>query len=142
MNSMDLKDVAGPIDVGRAIDAGAWGRYQKWLVMMTALTIIFDGFDNQLLGLALPSIMGEWGLGRSAFSPIVSLGYVGMMIGGATGGAAGDRFGRRSALLGSVLMFGVATIAISIVNSLGALAAARFVAGAGLGAALPNAAAL
>ena len=50
------------------------------LVLLTALTIIFDGFDNQLLGLALPSIMQDWGLARSAFAPVVSFSYAGMMI--------------------------------------------------------------
>ena len=112
------------------------------LVLLTALTIIFDGFDNQLLGLALPSIMQDWGLARSAFAPVVSLGYLGMMIGGAVAGRAGDRFGRRTALLGSVLSFAVATAAIAIAAGPTSLTALRFIAGVGLGGAIPNAAAL
>lgn len=130
------------IEVGRTIDEGRWSGYQKWLVLLTALTIIFDGFDNQLLGLALPAIMQDWGLARSAFAPVVSLGYVGMMIGGAGAGMAGDRLGRRVALLGSVSAFGIATATIAFAESLTSLAALRFVAGIGLGGAIPNAAAL
>ena len=45
--------------------------------------------------------MREWGVPRSDFAPVVSLGYAGMMIGGALAGPAGDRFGRQTALLGS-----------------------------------------
>jgi AAHS family 4-hydroxybenzoate transporter-like MFS transporter len=112
------------------------------LVLLTALTIIFDGFDNQLLGLALPSIMQDWGLARSAFAPVVSLSYVGMMIGGAAAGRAGDRLGRRTALLASVLIFAVITAAISLSGGPTSLAVLRFIAGVGLGGAIPNAAAL
>jgi AAHS family 4-hydroxybenzoate transporter-like MFS transporter len=130
------------IDVANAIDAGGWGRYQRRLVALTATAVVFDGFDNQLLGLALPAIMSDWGHTRSAFAPIVSLGFLGMMIGGATGGSAGDHLGRRAALVMSVVTFAVATSAIALVGGVGALAACRFIAGLGLGAALPNATAL
>ena len=133
---------APTIDVGRVMDDGAWGAYQKWLVFLTALVIVFDGFDNQLLGVALPSMMREWGVPRSAFSPIVSLGYLGMMIGGTLAGIAGDRIGRRTALLGCMVLFAVATLATAGAGSLAALAALRLVAGVGLGGAMPNAAAL
>ena len=74
-----------PIDVDRLLNDGRWTAYQQWLVFLTALTIIFDGFDNQLLGVALPTIMSEWSVTRGAFAPVVSLGYLGMMIGGTAG---------------------------------------------------------
>jgi len=131
-----------PIDVGRMLDAGRWGAYQQLLVFLTALTIIFDGIDNQLLGIAIPSIMRDWGVARSAFAPIVSLGFLGMMIGGAIAGAAGDRFGRRGALLGSMVLFGAATLAVGVVATPGQLGVLRLVAGIGLGGAMPNAASL
>src|SRR5438046_10202984 len=65
-----------------------------------------------------------------------------MMIGGAVGGILGDRIGRRTALLFSMLSFAVLTLAISTVNGLMLLGAFRFLAGLGLGGAMPNAAAL
>jgi AAHS family 4-hydroxybenzoate transporter-like MFS transporter len=58
-----------------------------------ATTIVFDGVDNQLLGIALPSLLAEWQLPRSALAPVISLGYVGMMIGGAVAGVLADRWG-------------------------------------------------
>lgn len=131
-----------PVDVGRALDEGKWGGYQKWLIFLTALTIVFDGFDNQLLGVAIPTIMRDWTVPRSAFAPVVSLGYLGMMIGGTLAGLAGDRFGRKSALLGSMLLFGVATLAVAAIDTVTALGLLRLVAGVGLGGAMPNAAAL
>src|SRR6266850_1949718 len=130
------------IDVGSALDDADWSRYQKLLVFATAMTIILDGLDNQLLGAALPALMREWRLTRPAFVPVQTSGMIGMMVGGAIGGMIGDRFGRRVALLGSVVSFGVLTILVSFAGGVTMLTVLRFFAGLGLGGAMPNAAAL
>jgi AAHS family 4-hydroxybenzoate transporter-like MFS transporter len=130
------------VDVGAVLDEGRWSGYQKLLVLATALTIILDGVDNQLLSVAIPALMVEWSLPRAPFTNVVAIGLVGMMVGGAIAGIAGDRLGRRVALLGSVFTFGVLTIAISFVDSIWTLGILRFLSGLGLGGAMPNAAAL
>jgi AAHS family 4-hydroxybenzoate transporter-like MFS transporter len=130
------------VDVGQTLDTGRWTGYQKWLVFLIALTIVFDGFDNQLLGVALPTIMREWSVPRGAFAPVVSLGYLGMMIGGTLAGLAGDRFGRKVALLWCMVIFGLTTIGAAAVNDVTGLGILRLLAGVGLGGAMPNAAAL
>ena len=106
------------------------------------LTIVFDGIDNQLLGIVIPTLMGEWHVPRRAFAPVVSLGYLGMMVGGLVAGLVGDRIGRRAALLGSMILFGVLTVAGAFVNSPEMMGVLRFLAGIGLGGAMPNAATL
>jgi AAHS family 4-hydroxybenzoate transporter-like MFS transporter len=130
------------VALAQPLDDGRWTGYQRWLVALVAAAVVFDGIDNQLLGIVIPSVMVEWGLPRSAFAPVVSLGYVGMMIGGAVAGVLGDRFGRRAALLGSVAVFGLMTLAAAMADSIVSFAALRLLAGLGLGGALPNAAAL
>ena len=130
------------IDVGSLLDEGPWSGYQKRLVLATALAIILDGFDNQLLGAAVPALMSEWSLPRQAFAPILTSGMAGMMLGGAFGGYIGDRLGRRVALLASVISFGVLTVLVSVADSVVMLGVLRFFAGLGLGGAMPNAAAL
>jgi AAHS family 4-hydroxybenzoate transporter-like MFS transporter len=129
-------------DVGATLDDGDWGGYQKLLVFATALTIILDGVDNQIIGAAVPSLMKEWNLPRSAFAPLFATGMIGMMLGGLIGGVVGDRLGRRVALLGSVVTFGILTICVYFIGNIAALMALRFFAGLGLGGAMPNAAAL
>src|SRR6195256_6457784 len=128
------------VDVGAVLDEGKWGPYQKLLVFATALTIILDGLDNQLLPPSIPLLLKEWPQGT--FSWVLTSGMVGMMLGGFIGGAAGDRVGRRIALLGSVVIFGLLTVLASFSTSVGMLLVLRFLAGLGLGGAMPNAAAL
>ncbi|HZI79532.1 MAG TPA: MFS transporter [Vicinamibacterales bacterium] len=131
------------VDVGQVLDEGRWTGYQKLLIVGTALTIVLDGVDNQLLPNAVPFIAPEWGYESGApFRNALATGPFGMMIGGLAGGVLGDRYGRRTALLGSVLAFAVLTIAIAFVNSIFALGVLRFIAGIGLGGAMPNAATL
>ncbi len=130
------------VDVGSLLDEGQWSGYQQLLVAGTALTIILDGLDNQVLGAAVPALMREWSLPRAAFATVLASGMVGMMVGGAIGGFIGDRLGRRVALLGSVVSFGVLTVLVAFTHDVSTLGVLRFFAGLGLGGAMPNAAAL
>ena len=54
------------IDVGAVIDEGRWTGYQKLLIAGTALTIILDGVDNQLLRERAPDADGRSGRCRAA----------------------------------------------------------------------------
>lgn len=130
------------VDVGAAIDAGRWSGYQKLVMGLVASTIVLDGFDNQVLGFAIPAIIKEWGVSRGDFTPIVACGLVGMGLGTAFAGVVGDRIGRRPTLLASVLLFALATLGIAFTHDLTLLAALRLLAGLGVGGALPNAAAM
>ena len=129
-------------DIGTAIDEGRWTGYQKLILLLVGCAVIFDGFDNQSLGFAAPAIIRDWGISKEMLSPVMAIGQFGMMFGAALGGMIGDRFGRKAALVGSVLTFGVLTACIAISNSLIEIGALRLFANVGLGAAFPNAAAL
>ncbi len=111
-------------------------------IFLAALAIIFDGLDNQLLGFAIPAIVKDWHVTRAAFAPIVASGLVGMGLGSTLAGPIGDRLGRRTALIGSVFFFGVATALTAFAGSLPVLGILRFIAGAGIGGAMPNATAI
>jgi len=130
------------VDVGHVLDEGRWTGYQKLLIAGTALTIILDGVDNQLLPNAQRAIAAEWGIQLPALANALAAGPFGMMIGGVLGGRLGDKLGRRTALLGSALVFGLLTVAIAFVGDVQTLTILRFLAGVGLGGAMPNATAL
>jgi AAHS family 4-hydroxybenzoate transporter-like MFS transporter len=130
------------VDIAPLLDTGRWTAYQKLVTALSALAVIFDGFDIQILGFAVPSLMKEWGLGRPAFGPVLALGLAGMAVGSPLAGYWGDRIGRRPALIGCLIVFGLATLATSFVNSVVGLGILRFVTGLGTGGAIPNASAL
>jgi AAHS family 4-hydroxybenzoate transporter-like MFS transporter len=134
--------VTRTVDVAALLDGSAWGTYQKLLTLLAALTVIFDGFDIQILGFAIPSLIREWHLARSDFAPVLAIGLAAMALGTPLAGYCGDRFGRRSALIGCVAIFGLATVATAFVHGLAGLAILRCVTGMGTGGALPNATAL
>lgn len=135
-------DAVPPIDLARWLDEGSWSLFQKWVLVFAALAFAVDGLANQVLGLAIPSLVRAWGARRDAFATVAALGLVGVTIGAATGGVLGDRLGRRSGLIGSVVLFGVMTAASAWSRDVVSLAVMRTLAGLGIGGALPNGAAL
>lgn len=129
-------------DLAALFDERGWGGYQKLVLALCSLAILLDGFDNQALGFALPAIIAEWGLTKAALAPALAVSQVGMMIGAVGGGMLGDRIGRKTSLIASVALFGIATLAIAFVHLVPSLIGLRLMAGLGMGAAFPNVAAL
>ncbi|MBI1686047.1 MFS transporter [Caulobacter hibisci] len=137
--SQSSQTASRPVEIGPLLDHGPWGGYQKLVLFMTALAVILDGFDNQVLGFAIPAIVKEWGVTRQDFAPIFAIGFLGMSLGTALGGMLGDRAGRRTALIAAVALFGVSTLASAFAPNLVWLGVLRTISGFGLGAAMPNA---
>jgi AAHS family 4-hydroxybenzoate transporter-like MFS transporter len=129
---------SAPVDIGRVLDDGPYTTMQKIVVFLAAMAIVTDGFDGQLIGFAIPSIIKEWGITRGALAPAVAAGLLGMAIGSACAGLFADRFGRRMAVIASVFLFGAATCSIGFAPDVIIIAALRFVAGLGIGGALPG----
>lgn len=115
------------------LDALPLSSFQVWAVLMIAATVVLDGLDNQMLGLAAPSLLKEWNISRDALGFVFALGFVGMAVGTLTSGFIGDRFGRRGALLIGVAIFGVATLATGFSVELWHVAVLKTLAGIGLG---------
>lgn len=125
------------VDVGYVLDHGPFSPAQKQIVALAAASVIFDGVGLQLIGFAIPRMAAEWRVPPSAFAVAVSAGLFGMSCGSAFAGWLADRVGRRWAIIGSVLLFGLATCAMSLANSPWSVGWFRFFAGFGIGGALP-----
>ena len=125
------------VDVGHVLDDGWFSPVQKQIVALAAVSVIFDGLGSQLIGFAIPRMASEWRVPLGAFATAVSAGLFGMSFGSACAGMLADRFGRRWPVIGSVLLFGLATCLVSLANSPSAVGWFRFFAGFGIGGALP-----
>ena len=126
------------VNIAALLDGSSWSRYQKLVTALAAIAVIFDGFDIQILGFAIPSLIREWHVARSAFAPVLAVGLAGMAVGGPVGGYFGDRFGRRPALIICVAIFGMATIATALVHGFLWLTILRVFTGIGTGGTVPN----
>lgn len=142
MRSKDSLQTHSVLDLDHLLESGRWTGFQKRLLVLAALAFAVDGLANQVLGLALPALIHDWGVPREAFAPVAALGLIGVALGTAAGGMLGDRFGRRSGLIASVLLFGVMTAASAAAHAVDTLMWLRFAAGLGIGGAIPNGAAL
>ncbi len=130
------------VDVAALLDGNSWSNYQKLLTVLAAIAVIFDGFDIQILGFAIPSLIREWHVDRIEFGPVLAVGLAGMVVGGPLAGYCGDRFGRRTALIVCVAVFGVATMLTAFVHGFAGLTLLRLATGMGTGGALPSVSAL
>jgi MFS family permease len=110
--------------------------------VLAAIAVIFDGFDIQILGFAIPSLIREWHVDRIEFGPVLAVGLAGMVVDGPLAGYCGDRFGRRTALIVCVAVFGVATMLTAFVHGFAGLILLRLATGMGTGGALPSVSAL
>lgn len=130
------------LDVVELLDNARISKFHINLIVWSFLIMVVDGFDLQAIGYVAPSLIKEWGLNRAAFGTAFSAGLVGMMIGATQGGTLGDRLGRKRTVLVGVVWFGLFTLGTAWVGGLTGLVVLRFLAGIGLGCAVPNAIAL
>ncbi len=131
------QDAARPLDVDTLLDESSWSTKRLLLIVLIALAMVFDAFDNQLLGLAAPTIQQEFGIGKDVLATIFAAGLVGVTIGSVLAGRLGDVIGRRIVILGCIVCFSVPSILISRADSVTHLMILRFIAGIGLGGFMP-----
>lgn len=117
-------------------------RGQIAIVAAVLLALVLDGLDVQLLAFTTPIILREWAILKSDIAPALAASLVGMTAGSAIGGLMGDRWGRKTVLAASTILFGLATLAVSFAHDVTALTLLRFISGIGFGAATPNGLAL
>ncbi|MFV0263203.1 MAG: 3-(3-hydroxy-phenyl)propionate transporter MhpT [Kluyvera sp.] len=102
------------------------------------LVALMEGLDLQAAGIAAVGIAQAFSLDKMQMGWIFSAGILGLLPGALFGGMLADRHGRKKVLLGSVVLFGLFSIVTALAWDFHSLVFARFMTGAGLGAALPN----
>ncbi|WP_039804699.1 MFS transporter [Nocardia araoensis] len=110
-------------------------RRTRWIVLGGCfLAYLFDALEIVLLSMALPTIRKDMGLTITQGGLLATATLVGIGVSSVLGGYVADNFGRKKALLASLLTFGVFTAAIAVVPSFEVFLLLRFLAGVGLGA--------
>lgn len=129
---------ANTLDVHEFLNNRPIGPFQWRVGILAFIVLILDGFDVVSIGFIIPSLLDSWQVSREAMGPALVAGLVGLAIGAFSGGPLADIFGRRKVIIGSVLLFGIMSLASAFSPNLTVLAIMRFLTGLGLGASQPN----
>jgi len=129
-------------DIDKALDFGAFSKLKLFVIIIISLSIILEAVAANVLGLAIPEMMDDWHLPREAFKWAVTVSFIGMAVGAFFSGQIADRIGRRTALMLTLPICGIATVLIAVTSSVGWLVFLRFFVGLGFGGALPVAASM
>jgi len=113
--------------------------YQLWVCFLCFLVMFLDGFDGTILGVALPEMAEYLHANMTAMGLAGGAGSLGPLIGAVLLGMAADRFGRKWALVACSFVFGVFSLLTVFITNVEQLVLLRFIAGIGLGGAIPNA---
>jgi AAHS family 4-hydroxybenzoate transporter-like MFS transporter len=130
------------LDVQQFIDERRFSPYQWLILILCFLIVAADGFDTAAIGFVAPALGQEWHVTKAALGPVMSAALAGLAFGALAAGPLADRIGRKRVLVGSVMLFGLFSIACAFAQTVNALAVLRLLTGLGLGAAMPNAATL
>ncbi len=127
------------VSVREIFDANPFSPYQVWVCFLCFCITFIEGFDLMVIGVTMPAIAAFLHSKPGALGLAVSAGQVGPLVGAIVLGMLADRFGRKWTLIVSAIIFGIFTAMTAHIASLEQLALFRFLAGIGLGGAVPNA---
>ncbi len=129
----------GPaFNVSELIDGRPVGAFQVRIITLCTLVALLDGLDLQSIGLAAPGIMADLHFPPATLGVVFSAALAGLALGAFVFGLLADLVGRKPVLIGATACFGLFTIATAFAPSYGVLVALRFLAGLGLGGAMPS----
>lgn len=129
---------ASLVQVSHVLDERGITSFHVKLIVWSVLIALFDGYDIAAIALAAPHLVRDWHLDRSALGPVLASSLAGILIGSMLFGWIGDRYGRKAALVGSLLVFGVFTWGGAHATNLTQMFWLRFFAGLGIGGVIPN----
>src|SRR6516165_6970669 len=126
------------VRVSQLLDEGGLSSFQIKLIIWSFFLVLIDGFDIAAIAFAAPYLVKAWNLSPGALGPVFSASLVGILFGSAIFGWVGDRYGRKAALVGSNLLFGIFTFAAAYTSNLQEMFWLRLLAGLGIGGVIPN----
>src|SRR3712207_3811826 len=109
-----------------------------WTLAVLSISLLVISLDNTILNVALPTIERDLDASASDLQWIVdsyTLVFAGLLL---TMGSLGDRFGRRIALVGGLVVFGGASLLSALATSADMLIASRALMGLGGALIMPS----
>src|SRR5438067_10349401 len=126
------------VQVSHLLDERGISGFHIQLIVWSVLIALFDGYDIAAIALAAPHLVADWHVERSALGPVLAASNIGVLFGSMIFGWIGDRYGRKTALIQSLLLFGILTWLAAYATNLQQMFWLRLIAGLGIGGVIPN----
>src|SRR5215813_635701 len=108
--------------------------------IIVGVATFFDAFDALAIASVLPVIIPLWKLTPPQIGLMISAGFLGQLLGALLFGWIAERYGRMTAMVWSIALFAVMSLACALAWDYNSLLALRTVQGIGLGGEVPVAA--
>lgn len=109
------------------------------VLMITGIGWMFDAMNQGMVSGVMAAIGTDWALSTAQLGVLGSSGMLGMALGAGLSGMAADRWGRRSVIMYTLIIFGLASALAGFSVNYPMLLVLRFMTGFGLGGYLPTA---
>ncbi|MCL2493206.1 MAG: MFS transporter [Clostridiales bacterium] len=114
--------------------------YSRWSVkfrIWVGTATFFDALDALMIAYIMPVLIPLWHISPAAIGPLLSISYVGQLIGAVVFGFVSEKIGRKKTLIVCILIMGVMSLVCTFATGYTFLLIARFIQGFGLGGEVP-----
>lgn len=132
----------GKVNVNSVIDKSKMNKFFGSIFLVCVLAVIFDGYDMNVYGTTLPSIMKELALNPTQTGFLASTALAGMIFGAILFGMLADKIGRKKVLMIGMGIYAIFTGLCGFVHDVNTFAVLRFIAGMGMASISPVSASL
>lgn len=130
------------IAIRDVVDRNPLSWFQLRTLSLCFLCIVVDGLEVTVVGFLPAALKADWGIETAHLAPAMTAGLIGLGIGALAGGPLGDRFGRKRVIVWSIGCFTATTLLSATSDGILTFSCLRLLTGIGLGASMPNVAAL
>jgi putative MFS transporter len=130
------------MNISKRIDALPMTPAMRKILFLVGIGWLFDAMDQGMVSGVIASIGTDWALTTTQLGLLGSAGTLGMVLGAALSGIAADRWGRRTVILFTLLLFSLGSALCGFAVNFEMLLICRVITGFGLGGELPAASTL
>jgi putative MFS transporter len=130
------------MSISKRIDALPMTPKMRKILLLVGIGWLFDAMDQGMVSGVIASIGTDWALSAAQLGLLGSAGTVGMILGAALSGIAADRWGRRTVVTATLLIFSLGSALCGFAFNFEMLLLCRVLTGFGLGGELPAASTL
>lgn len=121
------------ISIDHMLDKIGFGYYQARLILMLGMVAAAEGAQIVVIMLSLTILQNQWKYSDDVQSFVISLNFIGFVIGGAVAGFFADRYGRLKPMMVSLALINIFNVASGFAGDIAMFGLLRFLVGLFLG---------